>query len=104
VRRDPLGDLAGENHDAGAEQALGHEVVERCERRLDWTQLFHRDSRVEVIAREWRSRNSASARVTYTRVICLRHDRSKSVLSMGLAGRYAASAADRKSTRLNSSH
>src|SRR5256885_156649 len=40
-----------------------------------------------------RCRSSCSAAFTYTRVICFRHDRSKSVLSSGLAGRYAASAA-----------
>src|SRR5207248_1046156 len=57
------------------------------------TQVFHRDSGVEVSACERRWRSSTSARVTYTRVICLRHDRSKSVLSRGLAGRYAAAAA-----------
>src|SRR2546429_4379050 len=93
VGRYALRDLARENHDARAEQALRHQVVSRGEGRLEGTQLFHRDSGVEVSARERRWRSSTSARVTYTRVICLRHDRSKSVLSRGLAGRYAAAAA-----------
>src|SRR6266576_1195555 len=101
ARGDALGDLAADDHGARAKQPLGDEVVGRRDRRLERAQLFHRLSgvcghpwhRIVYFAARRRCRSSASARATYTRVICFRHDRSKSVLSIGFAGRYAASAA-----------
>src|SRR4029077_6936626 len=91
---DPLRDLAADDHGSGAEQALGDQVVWWRKGRLERRQLFHRDSAVRSYAVVLRRRaSSASARVTYTRVICFRQERSKSVLSIGFAGRYAASAA-----------
>src|SRR5207237_1252458 len=100
-RGDALGDLTADDHGARAKQPLGDEVVGRRDGRLERAQLFHRLSgvgghpwhRIVYFAARRRCRSSASARATYTRVICFRHDRSKSVLSIGFAGRYAASAA-----------
>src|SRR5216117_382493 len=101
ARGNALGDLTADDHGARAKQPLGDEVVGRRDRRLEWSQFFHRLSgvcghpwyRIVYFAARRRCRSSASARATYTRVICFRHDRSKSVLSIGFAGRYAASAA-----------
>src|SRR6266567_6920063 len=102
ARGDALGDLTADDHRARAKQPLRDEVVRRCRGRFQggWGQLFHRLSGVgghretpTYVAAMRRCRSSSSARVTYTRVICFRHDRSKSVLSIGFAGRYAASAA-----------
>src|SRR5438132_517708 len=101
ARGDALGDLAADDHGARAKQPLGDEVVGRRDRRVEGSQFFHRLSgvcghpwhRIVYFAARRRCRSSASARATYTRVICFRHDRSKSVLSIGFAGRYAASAA-----------
>src|SRR5213080_782452 len=101
ARGDALGDLTADDHGARAKQPLGDEVVGRRDQRVEGSQFFHRLSgvcghpwhRIVYFAARRRCRSSASARATYTRVICFRHDRSKSVLSIGFAGRYAASAA-----------
>src|SRR5207244_3987201 len=67
----------------------------RADHAHPWAQKAHevvnRVPRLHVAARA--CRRSASAPATDTRVILFRHDRSKSVLSIGFPGRYAASAA-----------